>query len=344
MKIAIYTPYLSTLGGGERYMLTIASILAKHGNKVVIESADREILSKSEERFSLSLKGVEVSPNLKKGEGYDIMIWLSDGSIPTMFARKNIIHFQRPFKHVDGKSLINRIKLTRIKKVIVNSAFTKKYIDQEFPVKSLVLYPPIDTNVFTPAKKKKQITYIGRFSQLEQSKRQDVLLKSFIKLYPYDARDWRMIIAGGSEIGRTEEVDILKNYAVGHPVEIIESPTFKSVRLFLATSSIFWSAAGYGVDENTEPNRMEHFGMTVVEAMSSGCVPIIFEGGGHAEIVEDGVNGFLWQTPQQLVALTKKLIYNPKLREQMSLSARERAQSFSREVFEKQLLSILDLQ
>ena len=30
MKIAIYSPYLDTFGGGERYMMTIAEVLSRH--------------------------------------------------------------------------------------------------------------------------------------------------------------------------------------------------------------------------------------------------------------------------------------------------------------------------
>ena len=32
MKVALYSPYLDTFGGGERYMLAIAEILSKKGD------------------------------------------------------------------------------------------------------------------------------------------------------------------------------------------------------------------------------------------------------------------------------------------------------------------------
>ncbi len=341
MKIAIYTPYLDTLGGGERYILTAASILSKNGHKVFVQADGRQLLDRATERFGLDLSEVVSVPSVGRGEGYDVIIWLSDGSIPTLFARKNIVHIQRPFRFVNGKSLLSRIKFARVKNVIVNSAFTKHYTDLEFPVKSVVLYPPVDLQSFTPAKKRKEIAYVGRFSQLEQAKRQDVLLKTFIKMYKYDAREWKLVLAGGSDIGRTDEVDILKKYAVGHPIEVLEGPEFKKIRDIMAHATFFWSAAGYGVDENSEPNRMEHFGITLVEAMSAGCVPIVFDGGGHREIVVHGQTGFLWKEPKEMITFTKKLIYDSRLREKMSIAARERATAFSMQVFEKQLLSLI---
>jgi len=39
-----------------------------------------------------------------------------------------------------------------------------------------------------------------------------------------------------------------------------------------AVTSIFWSATGYGEDEEKKPWSHEHFGMTTAEAMVGGCV------------------------------------------------------------------------
>ncbi len=60
------------------------------------------------------------------------------------------------------------------------------------------------------------------------------------------------------------------------------------------TASIYWHAGGLGEDPDRHPDRFEHFGITVVEAMAAGAVPLVFAAGGPAEIVEHGVNGFHW--------------------------------------------------
>jgi len=130
MKAAIYSPYLDTLGGGERYVLSVARALTETGWNVDIESSDQNLGQKVKKRFGFDLVKANFVESVQRGNGYDLCFWLSDGSVPTLFARKNIVHFQRPFSDVDGSSLINKIKFFRINAVVVNSGFTKKWIDE----------------------------------------------------------------------------------------------------------------------------------------------------------------------------------------------------------------------
>lgn len=342
MKAALYTPYLDTLGGGERYMLSIARALLEENWKVDIETTQPDLIEKASKRFGFSLKRLQTVPSINRGEGYDACIWLSDGSVPTLRSRKNILHFQRPFQDVDGRSLVSRMKFFRISSVIVNSEFTKKFIDLEFPKQSIVLYPPVDVQQFKPKQKENLILYVGRFSQLEQSKRQDVVLTAFLKFYKYHLGNWRLVLAGSSDVGRTEAVDVLREHAKKDSVEIFENPTFTKIQNLYSKATFFWSAAGYGTDELHEPQKLEHFGMTVVEAMAAGCVPIIYNGGGHKETVKNGVDGFLWDSPTEMISYTKKLLQDKKMVHQLSLNATKSAQKYSYESFKKNLLSILN--
>ena len=134
MRAAIYNPYLDTLGGGERYSMAFATVLAKKGYRVDVEWKSKAIKGKLEERFGLKLEGINIVKDVKRGDGYDICFWVSDGSIPLLRARKNFLHFQFPFQNVNGKTLLNKMKLFRINKFICNSFFTKGYIDKEYGV------------------------------------------------------------------------------------------------------------------------------------------------------------------------------------------------------------------
>ena len=107
MKAAIYSPYLDTLGGGEKYILTIAEVLSKNGFNVNVLLDKhlagmgggflRETISK---RFNLDLKDVDfILGPVGKGsdifsrssflKNYNILFYLTDGSIFYPTAKRN---------------------------------------------------------------------------------------------------------------------------------------------------------------------------------------------------------------------------------------------------------------
>lgn len=341
MRAAIFNPYLDSLGGGERYTMSVASALVSVGYSVDVETNDKGILNKISDRFGMDLSGINVVENINRGSGYDVCFWLSDGSIPRLMARNNILHFQRPFWNVDGKSLINRMKFFRINSVVVNSNFTKKWIDKEFPKEAVVVYPPVDVDAFKAKKKENIILYVGRFSRLEQSKRQDVLVDSFKKLYDRGLKEWKLVLAGGIEVGVDDWFEKLKESAKTYPIKIVESPHFNQLKELYGQAKIFWSAAGFEVDESKQPNKVEHFGITVVEAMAAGTVPVVNNAGGYKEIIDDSSNGFLWTKQDQLREITRRLAHDAKLMKQLSRQARLDCQKYSYERFKKELLALV---
>jgi glycosyltransferase involved in cell wall biosynthesis len=341
MKAAIYNSYLDTLGGGERYTMAFAGVLANAGYQVEIEWKDSKILKLLEERFGLDLERIKVVNDIKRGDGYDVCFWVSDGSIPTLRARKNFLHFQVPFQNVGGRSLLNKMKLFRVNKIICNSNFTKRIIDREYGVNSMVIYPPVDTMSIKPKRKDDLILYVGRFSKILQSKSQDVLIKTFKKMYDGSLVGWKLVLAGGVEIGVGDYVKKLSELAEGYPVEIIESPGYKTLRDLYGKARIFWSASGFGENENKNPEKVEHFGITVVEAMTGGVVPVVYDAGGHKEIVKEGINGFLWSSVGNLVSRTKNIISDKKLWRQLSLQAQKDSLNFSLDRFNKEVWDLI---
>ena len=210
MRAAIHNPYLDTLGGGERYTLSFAKVLMDAGYEVDLEWKSDNIIKLLENRFGINLDGINIKEDVNRGDGYDLCFWVSDGSIPALKSRKNILHFQFPFRDVNGKSLLNKMKLFRINHVICNSHFTKKFIDDEYGVNSLVVYPPVDTMAIKSKRKENIILYVGRFSQLTQKKRQDILIQVFKKLYDGGTTDWKLVLAGGVEVGKDDYFNKLK--------------------------------------------------------------------------------------------------------------------------------------
>ncbi len=340
MRAAIYNPYLDTLGGGELYSLAFAQVLLEAGYKVDVAWENSSIKEKLEERFGIDLSNINIVRDIKKGDGYDICFWVSDGSIPLLRARKNFLHFQMPFQKVNGKTLLNKMKLFRINKIICNSKFTKGFIDREYGVDSIVIYPPVSVEKMKPRRKKKWIVFVGRFSQLTQAKNQHILVRNF-KKFSQQFSEWKLILAGGTEVGAKEYLEKLEKQIKGFPIEIVKNPNFKEIVNLYGQAKVFWSAVGFGAREEKEPKRVEHFGISLVEAMASGCAPVVYSAGGYKEIIEDGTNGFLWAKESQLIKYTKRLVADKGLYSAIVENAIRSSQKYGYERFRSEIEKIL---
>jgi glycosyltransferase involved in cell wall biosynthesis len=341
MRAAIHNPYLDSLGGGERYTTSFAEALVKNGYSVDIEWKDVNIRKRLEQRFGKNFSQINFVPDVRRGDGYDLCFWVTDGSIPTLRARRNFLHFQVPFHKVGGNSLLNKMKLFRIDKIICNSKFTKEVIDKEYGVESIVIYPPVDVTKLIPKRKENIILSVGRFSELKQSKHQDILIKAFKRLVDGGLTDWRLVLAGGSEVGATELIEKLKNMAENYPIDIVESPDFSTLKDLYGKAKVFWTASGFGENEASSPEKVEHFGIVIVEAMAAGTIPMAFKAGGFKETIEDGVNGFLWEKTSELIRKTRAVINNPKSSRRVVKKAIGDSKLYSEERFGKEIAKIL---
>jgi glycosyltransferase involved in cell wall biosynthesis len=331
---AIYDPYLDTLGGGERYCLTLAGIFRDLGWQVdIIWAGEPDILKKAASLFNLNPTGMTIVKSLS-GSKYDLLFWVSDGSIPYPKAKVNWLHFQVPFHDVNGRSFANRFKLRRFKRVIVNSNFTKNVIDKEYAVKSQLIYPPVDVVKFKPLPKKNYILYVGRFSNLMQEKRQDLAVEEFKKFSEFISNDWSLILAGGTTIGTEQkELATLQAKSRGFPIKFVFNPTDRELAKLYGEATLYWATNGFGQDEVAHPEKVEHFGITLVEAMSAGAIPLVVNLGGFPEILSDDLSLFLWNTPTELQIKTLDLVNSPSRRKDWQKKVRRRSLDFSAQKF-----------
>ncbi len=79
------------------------------------------------------------------------------------------------------------------------------------------------------------------------------------------------------------------------------------------------------------PSISETFGNVVVEAMASGCVPVIARGGGSQSLVMNGVTGFLCNPydAREYVENIKVILNYPSLRESIQQNAIRFASNFN---------------
>ena len=221
--------------------------------------------------------------------------------------------------------------------VMANSEFTRGWIGTSWSTEAEVLFPPIQVQRLHPAAdREKAVISVGRFFApgLGHAKRQ----REMVELFAAASRagrlpGWTMHVLGGMEDSQRGYVDAVRAAGAGAPVEVLPNAPRATVERLLSTSSVFWSATGYGEDEAKKPWASEHFGMTTVEAMAGGCVPVVIDRAGQKEIVREGVDGFRWTTSEQLLDRTVQLAGDEALRARLTTSAIERAQAFSEDAF-----------
>ena len=334
MRIGIYNPYLHSLSGGERYTLTLASHWSRV-HRVELFWDDPSIIAQAQSRFSLNLSFVTVVPNIFRSnifvklfgtKQYDVIVILSDGSIPWTYAKHNILHFQMPFSRIKTSSL----KSSRYDVVVCNSEFTKRNIDSKLFKKLSVIYPPINLVSIKSQRKQKIILSVGRFTSI---KKQDVLIDAFKNGYANGFyKGWKLLIAGGLLPSDQAYYSYIENKTKWLPIELFPNIEYSKLQNLYGVTAMYWHACGYG---EVDPQKTEHFGISTVEAMAYGAVPLVFNGGGQPEIVQHKVNGMIWETPDQLTTMTSALLQSPVDIKEMSHQAQIRAKDFSLDRFTK---------
>ena len=221
-------------------------------------------------------------------------------------------------------------------KFLANSQYTAGWIKKLWEADSHILYPPVRTTV-QPGVKTELITSIGRFFDpaLGHSKKQRELLEAFSRMNASSegVGSWQLSFVGGADAVSREYALAVRRGAIGLPVSVNLNAPRELVESTLATASIYWHGGGFGEDANLHPERFEHFGIAVVEAMAAGAVPVVFAAAGPAEIVRHGIEGFHWKTLDELQTYTRRLMNDDALRSKMSTAAQLRARDFGVDVF-----------
>jgi glycosyltransferase involved in cell wall biosynthesis len=149
---------------------------------------------------------------------------------------------------------------------------------------------------------------------------------------PDAVRGWRLVLVGGSS-PRNAYLERVREAASREPggIEVRVDVPFEELLGWYGRASLFWHACGLG---ERDPQLIEHFGMTTVEAMQNRCAPVVFDGGGQREILEHGTSGFRFRSLDELCALTVRLIEDAALRRAVQERGRARSKLFGRAAFE----------
>jgi glycosyltransferase involved in cell wall biosynthesis len=231
--------------------------------------------------------------------------------------------------------------------VMANSEYTRAYIQKCWKTDADLLFPPIQVDRLHPSPtREKAVVTVGRFFSpgLGHAKRQLEMVQFFVDgmrrgvLSP----DWKLYVVGGMEDSQRNYVAQVEAAGRGYPVEVIPNAPRKVVENLLSTCAVFWSATGYSEDEHKTPWANEHFGMTTVEAMAAGCVPVVIDRAGQKEIVRENVDGFRWTSPAQLLERTVEIASDEHLRARLAGAANVRAQEYSDAAFAERWQDIVE--
>lgn len=261
------------------------------------------------------------------------------------FTQDSKIHLLNKFYQSQLNFIKDREYISTYDLFIANSKYTQKWIKKELGVDSEILYPPIDVDEFITGKKENIILSVGRFFIHSHNKKQLEMIRIFKEMYDKNEKlhEYEYHLCGSvhHDKASAEYLQKCEDEAKGYPIFIHENIGFDDLKMIYSKAKIFWHASGFGEDPKKFPDRFEHFGMTTVESMAAGAVPVVIAQGGQVEIVEDGVNGFLWNTKDELINKTIKLIDNDPLAKELSKTAILSSKRYSKANMYLQLKTIL---
>ena len=190
-------------------------------------------------------------------------------------------HISKPFLYYVGKW--DEVAAQRPDEYIAISKEVQSRIKKYYKRESSVIHPPVDINKFKYVSNVKKKDYYLLVSRLVPYKKVDMAIEVFNELGK------ELVIVGkGSEEGKLQAI-------AGDNISFVGEVTDKKLaRHYLETKGLIFP-------------QEEDFGIVAVEAISSGTPVIAYKKGGITDIVEDGVNGVLFdkQTKTGLVHAVK---------------------------------------
>jgi len=364
MKVLLVHPRLSVKGGGER--IAIHSILAavKVGHEVSLVSEEFDetnfedfydcpgLFDKVNRLYYPPFKSV-LGPRflLYQRLGYhwarirsivsrvsfDIVLSTQDiGYVPSTSAPVvQYCYFPEYFSHLQSSpssmwrfyyrpaSAFYRDRVRRVRALLSVSDFTRGFVERKWGRGSLTLYPPCPVETYSDLIKlqprENLVVTVGR---IVPEKRFHLFVQ-LARMVPKT----RFVAIGSLSDGTSAYYERLKRMAPEN-ISFVLSP-LRKVKDLLGRAMAYVHCA-----EN------EHFGITIVEAMAAGCVPVVHDSGGPREIVTSDV-GFRWRdlavAAQQIILLAE----NDQLRRGFSAASSARAHEFRPEIFESEMARVL---
>jgi len=203
--------------------------------------------------------------------------------------------------------------------ILCNSHFTRLAILdnwRDFSIPGpVVVYPAtlrqFDSSATFPARQNRAV-YVARLSSFKRHE----IMKELAQSFP----SYSFVSTGSANAAYARYLSRLRK---GKPpnYQIIENASWTQVRDLLQSSKLYVHCA-----------RDEHFGISIVEAMSAGCVPLVHASGGPREFVPEAL---VWKTIGDLRELCARLMEQEREWTHWKLLVNKIARQFTPERFEQ---------
>jgi glycosyltransferase involved in cell wall biosynthesis len=224
------------------------------------------------------------------------------------YGSQNIVNFDR-------KSYLECLRYTYDKMIknstiITNSEYSRKAIFEAYFISdSIVINPPVDVDIFqkslilsTSPPNDEKDDYILVISRIEPSKRIENAIK-LAKLLKEKKIGKAMRIVGNFESYYYDYYVRLKKMIVDFNltdyVFLEIDTTFDTLVLLMKESKVYF-----------HPRFGEHFGISIVEAMSAGLIPVVSDDGGQTEFVPLKYQYHTIEQAAQIISLALKTPYS----------------------------------
>ena len=363
MKVLVIHPRMGVFGGGERVAVhsIITALRARH--EVLLASevfdipafedffgcqglfkqvrmlsypsfrpiADRAVLYQRLLYHQWHIRGV-----VTRAKDFDLILSTQDVAyLPSATAPViQYCYFPEYFVHLESRPssllwkayywpamLFYRNRIRDIDCLLSTSNFTQGFVRDKWGRESTTLYPPCPIDLYknTNSQREDLVITVGR---VVPEKRMNLFLDLAQRLPKL-----KFAIIGSVAPDRESYFRRLQEIAPMN-VSFLMSP-LRKLRDVLARAKIYVHCA-----------RNEHFGISIVEAMAAGCVPVVHDSGGPREIVTDEV-GYRWKQLDEAAEAISELIADDGLWRKMSTAAVSRAESFGPETFESALADVI---
>ena len=233
-----------------------------------------------------------------------------------------------PFKKMQ-RSMLNRMPKHSL---VTNSCFSRDAIRARLGRDAQVLYPPVELEIFSAVRavesRQKTVVTCGRFSP---EKNYEFVL-AVAELLP----EMEFAILGTfsgvlsrsyyERLHRIRESKNLKN------VRIVKS-SFETMLSVFSSSKVFLSAM-----------TDEAFGLSVVEAMASGLVPVVHRSGGPWQDIlgrQEGRYGFSFSSAREAASTIQRLMGDERGRQEIVVRNDDGIQRFSSTLFKQGMCGIV---